>query len=83
MSTLSIHPIEYLREHVDYAHITKKLLRLVLLIGCTLLLIGGLYNTLAYINIADRDMVTQTYINAFPYEMPHMVVDPLGYASLL
>jgi len=82
MSTLSIHPIEYLREHVDYAHITKKLLRIVLLIGFTLLLVGGLYNTLAYINTAERDVVTQTYMNAFPSEMPDVAIYPLVNAPL-
>jgi len=78
MSTLSIHPIEYLREHVDYAHITKKLLRLVMLIVLTLCLVGGLYKTRAYINTTERDVVTQTYTNAFPSEMPDVVIEPMN-----
>ena len=82
MSTLSIHPIEYLREHVDHAHITKKLLRLVMLIALTFCLAGGLYNTLAYINTAERDVVTQTYMNAFPSEMPDVAIYPLVNAPL-
>jgi hypothetical protein len=82
MTTLSIHPIEYLREHVDYAHVMKKLLRLVVVAGLTLFLVGGLYNTIDYTGATERDMVTQAYMNAFPSEMPNVVIDAFVCAPL-
>ena len=83
MTTLSIHPIEYLRDHVDYAHITMLLFRLLVVIGFTLFLVGGLYRTLAYTAAAERDALTQTYMDAFPAEMPDVVIDPAAYAPLV
>ena len=82
MTTLSIHPIEYLRDHVDYAHIAKLLFRMLVVIGLTLFLVGGLYKTLAYTAAAERDVLTQTYMDAFPSEMPDVVIDPAVYAPL-
>ena len=78
MTTLSIHPIEHLSMPVNYAHMMKKLLRLLILIGFTLFLVGGFYNTVAFINTAERDAVTQTYMNAFPSEMPDVVIEPMN-----
>jgi hypothetical protein len=74
MTTLSIHPIEYLREHADHTHIMTKLLRLLMLISCTLCLIGAV----TYLNTPERDEVTHTYMNAFPAEMPDVVVEPMS-----
>jgi hypothetical protein len=82
MTTLSIHPIEYLRDHVDYAHIAKRLFRLLVVIGFTLFLVGGLCKTLAYTAAAERDALTQTYMDAFPAEMPDVVIGPAVYAPL-
>ncbi len=83
MTTLSIHPIEYLRDHIDYAHITMLLFRLLVVIGLTLFLVGGLYRTLAYTAAAERDALTQIYMDAFPAEMPDVVIDPAVYAPLV
>ena len=58
----------------------KYLLRLIILTSFTLLLVGGLYNTLAYISTPQRNGVTQTYLNAFPTAMPDVVIDPVVYA---
>lgn len=82
MTTISIHPIEYLREHADYAHIAKKLLRFAMLIGFTLFLAGGLYKTLTRINSTERDVITETYMNAFPSEMPAVFIDAFVCAPL-
>ena len=82
MTTLSIHPIEYLRDHVDYAHIAKRLFRLLVVIGFTLFLVGGLCKTLAYTAATERDALQQTYMDAFPSEMPDVVIDPAAYAPL-
>mgnify|MGYP001415203471 CR=1 FL=1 len=78
MTTLSVHPIEYLRDHVDYAHSMKKLLLLVVLTGFTLFLVGSLYSTLEHTSTTSRDMVTQAYMNAFPSAMPAVVIAPAG-----
>lgn len=78
MTTLSIHPIEYLRDHAVYAHIAKKVLRLVMLTGVTFFLVSSLYNSFEPTRTAERDMVMQAYVNAFPFEMPHMVIAPAG-----
>lgn len=77
MTTLSIHPIGHLREHADHAHLTKRLLRPFMLIGCTLFFIGGFYNSVTNLNTAERDVVTDTYMNAFPAEMPDVVVESM------
>jgi DNA gyrase/topoisomerase IV subunit B len=61
-------------------NIMKKLLRLILLTCFTLLLAGGLYNTLAYFSTPERNGVTPTYLNAFPTAMPDVVIDLLVYA---
>ncbi len=82
MTTLSIHPIEYLRDHIDYAHIAKRLIRLLVVIGITLFLVGGLCKTLAYTAAAERDALTQIYMDAFPAKMPDVVIDPAVYAPL-
>jgi hypothetical protein len=82
MTTLSIHPIEYLKDHVDYAHIMKKMLRFLMLIGFTLCLVGIFYGTLDYHTVPERDVLTQTYMDAFPAEMPDVVIDPAVYAPL-
>ncbi len=74
MTTLSIHPIEHLRAHVEHTHIMTKLLRLLMLIGCTLCLIGAV----TYLNTPERDVVTHTYMNAFPAAMPDVVVEPMS-----
>ena len=74
MTTLSIHPIEHLREHVEHTHIMTKLFRLLMLISCTLCLIGAV----TYLNIPERDVVTHTYMNAFPTAMPDVVVEPMS-----
>jgi len=74
MTTLSIHPIEYLREHADHTHIMTKLVRLLMLIGCMLCLIGAA----TYLNTPERNVVTHTYMNAFPAEMPDVVVEPMS-----
>ena len=50
MSVISIHPIEYFREHLDHEYIRDKFFELVILIIATLCLVGGLYNTLAQLN---------------------------------
>jgi hypothetical protein len=55
----------------------KKLLRLILLTCFTILLAGGVYNTLAYFSTPERNGVTQTYLDAFPIAMPDVVIDPL------
>jgi hypothetical protein len=78
MSTLSIHPIEYVRDHADYAHGIKKMLRFLMVIGFTLCLVGTFYGTLDYNTVPGRDMLTQTYINAFPSAMPDVVIAPAG-----
>ncbi|MBN1833515.1 MAG: hypothetical protein JW896_15545 [Deltaproteobacteria bacterium] len=78
MTTLSIHPIEYLRAHADYAPITRKVLRLVMLTGITLFLVGGLYNRLDHTTTRERDLVTQTYMNAFPSALPDVIIAPAG-----
>ena len=82
MTTLAIHPIEYLREHVHYTHIINKLLKLLILIGFTLFLVGGLYSRLSYINITEREAVKQTYMNAFPNQMPNEIIDQSVYVPL-
>jgi hypothetical protein len=78
MTTLSIHPIEYLKDHVDYAHIMKKMLWLVVLVGLTLFLVGGLYGTLDYQAVPETDVLTQTYLDAFPSAMPYVMIAPAG-----
>ena len=79
MTTLAIHPIAYLKEHVHYPHIINKLLKLVILIGFTIFLVGVLYSRLSYINITGREVVKQSYANAFPSEMPKEIIDQLVY----
>lgn len=74
MHTLSIHPIVHLREYVEHTHIMTKALRLLMLIGCTLCLIG----VLTHLNTPGRDVVRHTYMNAFPAEMPDVVVEPMN-----
>lgn len=83
MSTVAINPIEYLRKHIDHAHIAKTVLRLVLAIGFMLFMVGGLYSTLANINTAKRDVVVQTYTYAFPSSMPNVVIYPLVYSPFV
>ena len=77
MTTLSIHPIEHLREHVNHAHIMKKAFRLLTLIGLTLMLVGTLCSTLASIHSAARNEVAEAHMNVFPAEMPDVVVEPM------
>ena len=44
---------------------------------------GGLYTTLANLNSAEPEMSDYTSMNAFPYEMPDLVIDPATGFSLL
>ena len=76
MTTLSIHPIEYFRDHVDHAPSMKKMLRVLMLIGFALCLVGTFYGTLDYNAAPARDLLTQTYMNAFPAAMPDVMLAP-------
>ena len=78
MNTLSIHPIEYFRDHVDHAPSMKKMLRAMLLSGFTLCLVGTFYSTLDYNAAPARDLLTQTYMDAFPSAMPDVMLAPAG-----
>jgi hypothetical protein len=78
MTTLSIHPIEYFRDHVDHALGMKKLVRFLMLIGFTLCIVGIFYGTLDYNADPARDLLTQTYMNAFPSTMPDVMLAPAG-----
>ena len=81
MTTLSIHPIEYFRDHVDHAHGMKKILRVLMLIGFALCLVGTFYGTLDDNAAPARDLLTQTYMNTFPSAMPDVMIAPAGSFS--
>lgn len=78
MSTLSIHPIEYLREHLDHEYIREKFFELVVLIIATVCLAGGLNNTIAQLGNFKLGMAEHIYMNPFPYEMPDVVFSPMS-----
>ena len=78
MTTLSIHPIEYFRDHVDHALRMKKMLRVLMLIGFAICLVGTFYGTLDYNAAPARDLLTQTYVDAFPSAMPDVLLTPAG-----
>ena len=81
MTTLSIHPVEYFRGHMDHAPGLKKMLRVLMLIGFTLCLVGTFYGTLDHHAAPARDLLTQTYMNTFPSAMPDVMIAPVGSFS--
>ncbi len=38
---------------------------------------GGLYNTLAKLDVVDEEVSECASMNPFPYEMPDVVMDPM------
>ena len=82
MSVISIHPIEYFREHVHHEYIRDKFFELIILIIATLCLGGGLYKTFSQLNNFEIGMAEHIYMNPFFYEMPDVAFSPMIGFSL-
>jgi hypothetical protein len=86
MKHISIHPIEYLRAHLVYEKIRINLLSLItspIIIPLLLIAIvlGGLYTTLAQLGNIAPVATDRAYTNSYPYEMPTIVMSPMGGAA--
>lgn len=49
-----------------------------MLIGFAICLVGTFYGTLDYNAAPARDLLTQTYMDAFPSAMPDVILAPAG-----
>ena len=51
---------------------------IIVLITLIALAMGGLYSTFAQLGNVEAETTEHTSMNAFPYEMPNVVVDPMS-----
>ena len=59
----------------------KKTLTILMVLIALSMIGGGLYNTLANLDVVDEEANEYVSMNPFPYEMPDVVMDPAtGYS---
>ena len=59
----------------------KKILTILVALTVLGMVGGGLYNTVAKLDVVDEEVSEYASMNPFPYEMPDVVMDPAtGYS---
>ena len=59
----------------------KKIFTILMVLIVLGMIGGGLYNTLAKLDVVDEEVSECASMNPFPYEMPDVVMDPAtGYS---